>query len=89
MTLIKQAEEELNINPEQVALAAISLAIGSNPLLVNEDENSESNSLELPHNIEAEQQLLGALIRNNDLIEKCNNTRLSGEHFYNKLHGEI
>ena len=37
--LIKQAEEELNINPEQVALAAISLAIGSNPLLVKEDEN--------------------------------------------------
>ena len=45
--------------------------------------------MELPHNIEAEQQLLGALIRNNDLIEKCNNTKLSGEHFYNKLHGEI
>ena len=61
----------------------------STPYLVNEDENSETNTLELPHNIEAEQQLLGALIRNNDLIEKCNNTRLSGEHFYNKLHGEI
>jgi len=61
----------------------------STPYLVNEDENSEINTLELPHNIEAEQQLLGALIRNNDLIEKCNNTRLSGEHFYNKLHGDI
>ena len=44
---------------------------------------------EIPSNIEAEQQLLGALIRNNDLIERCNSTRLSGEHFYNKLHGEI
>ena len=61
----------------------------STPYLVNEDENSNENRLELPHSIEAEQQLLGALIRNNDLIEKCNNTRLSGEHFYNKLHGEI
>ena len=61
----------------------------STPYLVNEDTNSEGNSLELPHNIEAEQQLLGALIRNNDLIEKCNNTKLSSEHFYNKLHGEI
>ena len=61
----------------------------STPYLVNEDENSETNTLELPNNIEAEQQLLGALIRNNDLIEKCNNTRLSGEHFYNKLHGKI
>ena len=61
----------------------------STPYLVNEDENSNENRLELPHSIEAEQQLLGALIRNNDLIERCNNTRLSGEHFYNKLHGEI
>ena len=61
----------------------------STPYLVNENDKSEGNTLELPHNIEAEQQLLGALIRNNDLIEKCNNTRLSGEHFYNKLHGEI
>ena len=58
----------------------------STPYLVNEDEKSESNTLELPHNIEAEQQLLGALIRNNDLIERCNSTRFSGEHFYNKLH---
>ena len=40
----------------------------STPYLINEDENSEGNTLELPHNIEAEQQLLGALIRNNDLI---------------------
>ena len=59
------------------------------PYLVDEETNSKGNLLELPHNIEAEQQLLGALIRNNDLIEKCNNTKLSGEHFYNKLHGEV
>ena len=61
----------------------------STPYLVNKEADTEGNSLELPHNIEAEQQLLGALIRNNDLIEKCNNTRLNGEHFYNKFHGEI
>ena len=29
----------------------------STPYLVNEDKNSEINSLELPHSIEAEQQL--------------------------------
>ena len=37
--LIKQTGEELEINSEEIALAAISLAIGPLPLLVQEDEN--------------------------------------------------
>ena len=61
----------------------------STPYLINQKEESENKNTDLPHNIEAEQQLLGALIRNNDLIEKSNNTRLKQEHFYIKQHGEI
>ena len=61
----------------------------STPYLINQKEESENKNTDLPNNIEAEQQLLGALIRNNDLIEKCNNTRLKQEHFYIKQHGEI
>ena len=61
----------------------------STPYLINQKEDSENKNTDLPNNIEAEQQLLGALIRNNDLIEKCNNTRLKQEHFYIKQHGEI
>jgi len=49
--LIKQTGEELEINSEEIALAAISLAIGPLPLLVQEDENwlkqcSQSNRRE-------------------------------------------
>ena len=61
----------------------------STPYLINQKKESDNKSIDLPHNIEAEQQLLGALIRNNDLIEKCNNARLKQEHFYIKQHGEI
>ena len=37
--LIKNLQEELQLNPEQIALAAISLAVGPTPLLAKEDEN--------------------------------------------------
>ena len=61
----------------------------STPYLVNQSDQSKEKSNDLPYNMEAEQQLLGALIRNNDLIDKCNNTKLKAEHFYIKQHGQI
>ena len=38
----------------------------SSPIAINQDQN-KPNNIELPHNLEAEQQLLGALIKNNEL----------------------
>ena len=61
----------------------------STPYLVNQSDQLKEKSNDLPYNMEAEQQLLGALIRNNELIEKCNNTKLKAEHFYIKQHGQI
>jgi len=61
----------------------------STPYLINQDNQSKEKTADLPYNMEAEQQLLGALIRNNDLIDKCNNTKLKAEHFYIKQHGQI
>ena len=43
----------------------------SAPYLVSGDENSKINTLELPHNIEAEQQLLGALIEIMTLLKNA------------------
>ena len=40
---------------------------------------------QMPHNIEAEQQLLGALLINNDLIDRISNF-LKPEHFYESVH---
>lgn len=41
----------------------------------------------LPHNLEAEQALLGALLFDNRLYERLDGLR--AEHFYDPLHGEI
>ena len=43
----------------------------STPYLVNQSDQLKEKSNDLPYNMEAEQQLLGALIRNNDLIENA------------------
>ena len=42
----------------------------------------------LPHSIEAEQQLLGALLLKNDLLHKVINT-IKAEHFYDPVHADI
>lgn len=41
-----------------------------------------------PHNLEAEQSLLGAILINNDAYDKVSDF-LSSIHFYDSLHGEI
>lgn len=43
---------------------------------------------EAPHSIEAEQGVLGALLLNNELLDKVGEI-LSPEHFYDPLHGQI
>ena len=42
----------------------------------------------LPHNIEAEQQLLGAILTNNDAYDKVSPV-ISGKHFYDPVHARI
>lgn len=42
----------------------------------------------LPHSVEAEQQLLGALLVNNDLLARVEHV-LAPESFYDPVHGEI
>nr|WP_116132646.1 replicative DNA helicase [Tropicimonas sp. IMCC34043] len=42
----------------------------------------------LPHNIEAEQQLLGAILTNNDIYDRVASI-LSAEHFFDPVHARI
>ena len=43
---------------------------------------------EAPHNLEAEQALLGAILVNNEAIDRVSNF-LKPEHFYDQLHARI
>ena len=47
-----------------------------------------ANSRELPHNMQAEQNLLGALLLDNNINDDIDDL-LRGEHFYDPLHGRI
>ena len=51
---------------------------------VGGDGDAES----LPHSIEAEQQLLGAILTNNDIFDRVAGI-VKKEHFYETLHGDI
>ena len=42
----------------------------------------------MPHNIEAEQQLLGAILTNNDLYDRVASI-IGAEHFYDPVHARI
>ena len=57
------------------------------PYLIDKENLKSKKFSDLPHNIDAEQQLLGAIIRNNNLVEKCINSRLESNHFFAKHHG--
>ncbi|MDG1286614.1 MAG: replicative DNA helicase [Rickettsiales bacterium] len=58
------------------------------PQLVDTDNNSEALSREAPHNIEAEQALLGAILQNNEALHHVVDS-LQSEHFYQPLHQKI
>lgn len=47
-----------------------------------------SEKRELPHNIEAEQALLGAILINNDALDKVSDF-LEDRHFFEPLHGRV
>jgi len=69
----------------------------NNPVAVsanqNSGQNSDQNSAEfdykqLPHNFDAEQGIIGALLINNDVYERVSEF-LRGEHFADPVHGRI
>ena len=50
--------------------------------------NVDAESIALPHNIEAEQALLGALLVNNDVFDRVTSI-VNESHFYDAVHGRI
>ena len=48
----------------------------------------QSAETALPHNIEAEQQLLGAILTNNDIYDRVASI-IDGSHFYDPVHARI
>ena len=50
--------------------------------------NVDAEAVALPHNIEAEQALLGALLVNNDVYDRITSIVNEG-HFYDEVHGRI
>ena len=60
-----------------------------NPVaLQNDNQNTDAQPQSLPHNEEAEQSLLGALLLDNRLIERVSEFLLP-KHFYQPVHGRI
>lgn len=49
--------------------------------------NNDREARVYPHNVEAEQALLGAILINNDALDRCDG--LTAEQFYEPLHGRI
>ncbi|UNE53763.1 replicative DNA helicase [Bartonella machadoae] len=54
----------------------------------NQRDNMLSSFREVPHNLEAEQALLGAILINNDALD-CVSDFLKAEHFFEPLHQKI
>ena len=48
-------------------------------------QNNSNNSKEMPHNIEAEQGILGAILLNNEIFYDISEM-VSIEHFYEPIH---
>ena len=48
----------------------------------------EAQASELPHSVEAEQQLLGAILTNNDVYDKVASI-INSSHFYDPVHARI
>ena len=55
---------------------------------IRTDEVGETGEEALPHNIEAEQQLLGAILTNNDIFDRVASVINEG-HFYDPVHARI
>ena len=50
--------------------------------------SAESEDSTLPHNVEAEQQLLGAILTNNDTYDRIAQI-INPEHFFDPVHRRI
>ena len=48
-------------------------------------DNTDGEDGTLPHNIEAEQQLLGAILTNNDIYDRIS-AIIGAQHFYDPVH---
>ncbi len=59
-----------------------------NEIATIKPEAAASEDGVLPHNIEAEQQLLGAILTNNDIYDRIAST-VTAEHFYDPVHARI
>ena len=55
---------------------------------VNTDQDEAGISDVQPHNIEAEQQLLGAILTNNDIYDRIA-AIINPQHFYEPVHARI
>ena len=55
---------------------------------VNDENNLKDSSLYLPHNVEAEQGLIGALLVNNEVYDKISQL-LHSQHFFDPVHQRI
>jgi replicative DNA helicase len=53
-----------------------------------ENDNEDAGYRQMPHNLEAEQALLGAILVNNEAAQKVQGFLLA-EHFYEPVHGRI
>jgi replicative DNA helicase len=56
--------------------------------MVDSDPRDTAETKSLPHNLEAEQDLLGALLYDNAVVERIND-RLRGAHFYEPFHQRL
>jgi len=64
------------------------MATGSLPAAADRGPAEIEHIGSLPHNIEAEQQLLGAILTNNDIFERIV-AIVRAEHFFDPVHGRI
>ena len=58
------------------------------PAGVSPDEAPIEQAAALPHNIEAEQQLLGAILTSNDVLDRVDDL-VKPDHFHDPVHAEI
>jgi replicative DNA helicase len=57
-------------------------------LALARDANAETGAAQPPHNLDAEQGLLGAILYDNEVYSRIGD-RLKGDHFYDPVHGRI
>ena len=64
-------------------------AEGMNQISTIPGETSQAaDTAELPHNVEAEQQLLGAILSSNDVLDRVDDL-VKPDHFYDPVHADI